>query len=268
MQQKVRANFPSHWQRRSALWRWEKTGGLGLVSRGCQTLWPLLTSSSCLSFQNTTHPIGQRKERKALKVSISTLQGFKIMNISVPPDDQNLQIQMKAFLKGSELWETISNNAHTSKHSAFSSSRESLELSQEPHKKVCLVTSQSHCVLGLAGGDLTRLPASLTSHLILQNELFLVLFPIKGGRCSSLNIHKVCATCVTSTHKDRIPKVFSAAADYCPGGTALPGKGSAEPQRCHLTEFVVLPWQLLAVVQSPLLRSPTAPTLCLPVTNP
>lgn len=166
---------------------------------------------------------------------------------------------MEAFLKGSELWETIPNNAHASKHLAFSSLGESLELSQETHKKVCLVTLQSHCVLGLTRGELTWLPTSLTSHLILSTQFLIILFPIKGGGFLSFNTHKVCATCVNSTHKKRIPRMFSAIADDCPGGTALPGKSGAEPQRCHPTEFVVSPWQLLTVVQSPLLCSPTPP---------
>lgn len=71
LQEKVRAKFTSHWWRASALWRLEVKGGTSLVSCGCQPLWPLLTSSSCLSFQSRTHQIGQRKERNAIKHSFS-----------------------------------------------------------------------------------------------------------------------------------------------------------------------------------------------------
>lgn len=74
-----------------------------------------------------------------------------------------------------------------------------------------------------------------------------MLFLFKGGGFLSLNIHEVCATCLNSTHNERIPRVFTGAAGYHPAGTALPGKNGAEPPKCRQTEFVVSPWQLHAV---------------------
>lgn len=37
------------------------------------------------------------------------------MTMSFSSNDQNLYIQIEAFLKGSELWEAILNHAHASK---------------------------------------------------------------------------------------------------------------------------------------------------------
>lgn len=67
LQEKLRAKFISPWWRASTLWCWEMKGHTGLVSSRCQTLWPLLTSSCCLSFQSTIHQIGQRKEKSTIK---------------------------------------------------------------------------------------------------------------------------------------------------------------------------------------------------------
>ena len=67
LQAKLRAEFISPWWRASTLWCWEMKGHTGLVSSRCQTLWPLLTSSCCLSFQSTIQQIGQRKEKSTIK---------------------------------------------------------------------------------------------------------------------------------------------------------------------------------------------------------
>lgn len=67
LQEKLRAKFISPWWRASTLWCWEMKGYTGLVSSRCRTLWPLLTSSCCLSFQSTIHQIGQRKEKSTVK---------------------------------------------------------------------------------------------------------------------------------------------------------------------------------------------------------
>lgn len=54
--------------------------------------------------------------------TISMLHAFNIMSVSFPSSEQNLYIQVEASLKGSEPQEVIPNDAHASKHLAFSSS--------------------------------------------------------------------------------------------------------------------------------------------------